>query len=127
MIVDDELLVLDTCVSILKDLGYQVTSCLTGAELLELFRSKPNEYDLVITDLTMPDMTGLELSEKIKKIRNNIPIILSTGFGKTISTDKAYQKGISEVIFKPFSIKQISNVIHIVLHGDKAKTGNREE
>jgi len=79
LFVDDEESIANMVFKMLKRLGYQVEKQLNPAEALELFKAKPDSFDLVITDMTMPQMTGVNLAEKLKEIRSDIPVIICTG------------------------------------------------
>ena len=85
----------------LKRLGYSVTTRTSSIKALELFRMKPMEFNLVITDQTMPQMTGTDLAKEILNIRLNIPIILCTGFSHTINSENMGIQGIREFVIKP--------------------------
>jgi len=82
---------------------------------LKLFRAQPNEFDLVITDQTMPTMTGSELSRKLMQIKRDIPIILCTGFSEAVDEDKTKAEGIREFVMKPFTTKEMAETIRRVL------------
>jgi YesN/AraC family two-component response regulator len=82
---------------------------------LQLFSEHPGRFDLVITDMTMPDMTGEKLAGELGKIRSDIPIILCTGFSELISKEKAESLGIKGFLMKPVVIKDLSNMIRNVL------------
>ena len=84
-------------------------------EALELFRSKPDEFDLVITDMTMPNMTGDRLAAAIIHIRPKLPIILCTGYSKNISADSAAKIGIKAFIYKPIVKVELATVVRKVL------------
>jgi CheY-like chemotaxis protein len=90
-------------------------------EALEAFRAKPNEYDLVITDMTMPNMTGLELAASLKEIRQDIPIIICTGFSEMIDQDKAKSMGIQGYVMKPITIEKIARTVRQVVDVGKEK------
>ncbi len=106
---------------ILERLGYQVTSRTSSVEALEAFRAKPDEFDLVITDLTMPNMTGVELAPKLLEIKPDIPIIICTGFSEIVDEDKAKAVGIREYVMKPIAKDQIARTIRKVLDEEKEK------
>jgi CheY-like chemotaxis protein len=93
LVVDDEKPMVDSLVSMLTHLGYQVTSRTSSIEALEAFRAQPDEFDLVITDQTMPNIRGDELAEKLIGMRSDIPIILCTGFSESISQEQAKALG----------------------------------
>jgi CheY-like chemotaxis protein len=82
---------------------------------LEAFRARPNDFDLVITDMTMPNMRGDDLARELLKIRPDIPIILCTGFSEMISEEKAKILGIRRFIMKPIFKKDMAKVIREVL------------
>ena len=100
---------------ILERLGYQVTSRTSSVEALAAFKAKPNEYDLVITDMTMPNMTGVELAPRLREIKSDIPIIICTGFSDMVDEDKAKAIGIREYVMKPIVIEEIARTIRKVL------------
>ena len=115
LFVDDEEYIVLMTQQILERLGYQVTSRTSSVEALAAFKAKPNEYDLVITDMTMPNMTGVELVPRLKEIRSDIPIIICTGFSEMIDEDKAKAVGIREYVMKPIVIEEIAKTIRKVL------------
>ncbi|MBN1625589.1 MAG: PAS domain S-box protein [Deltaproteobacteria bacterium] len=115
LFVDDEPVLSEVGVQIFERLGYQVTPRISSVEALELFRSQPERFDLVITDMTMPIMTGEALAAEIMKVRPDIPVILCTGFSHHINKQKAAQLGIRAFIMKPFVIRDIAAAIREVL------------
>jgi two-component system, cell cycle sensor histidine kinase and response regulator CckA len=117
LIVDDEKIMVDTLQSLLNRLGYKTASRTSSLETLELFRKKPGHFDLVITDMTMPNMTGDELAEKILEIRPDIPIIICTGFSERIDGETAKQNGIKALVMKPIVVRDIAHTIRKVLDG----------
>jgi CheY-like chemotaxis protein len=84
-------------------------------EALEAFRTRPQDYDLVITDLTMPNMTGDRLAREILAIRADMPIILCTGFSQVISPDQAKAMGIREMVMKPLTVRNLAETVRRVL------------
>jgi CheY-like chemotaxis protein len=96
-------------------LGYTVTARTSSIEALELFRAKPDDFDLVITDMTMPNITGDKLAAKILEIRADIPVILCTGYNKGISDQAAAQIGIKAFIYKPVTKADLAKTIRKVL------------
>lgn len=114
LLVDDEKDVVDVMESILERLGYKLTSRTSSIEALEAFRNKPDEFDLVITDMTMPNMTGKDLAKEMINIRPDIPIILCTGFSEQIDGEKAREIGISAFIMKPIVMRKIAQTIREV-------------
>ncbi len=101
LLVDDERPVLSSVSKMLKRLGYSVTAAADGVEALALFSHNPDVFDLVLTDLTMPRMNGVDLAAKVRKVRSDIPILLCTGFNDVITEQDARSKGITGLIFKP--------------------------
>ena len=115
LMVDDEQLVVEVNREILSALGYQVTSETSSAKALELFRTHKNDFDLVITDLTMPELTGVELTKELLKLRPEIPVILCTGFSELIDAEEAHDLGIREFIYKPVGIEDMAVIVRRVL------------
>jgi DNA-binding NtrC family response regulator len=81
---------------------------------LNAVRLQPDAYDLVITDLTMPTMTGLELAQEILRIRSDLPIILTSGYTATLSAERLHGMGITEVLMKPHSFDSLGATVHRV-------------
>ncbi len=115
MVVDDEediRLILDT---FLTDLGYTVSVFENGETAFKAFKNCPDHFDLVITDMTMPKMTGAELAQNILALKNNIPVILCTGYSETIVEAKAIEMGIRQYIQKPVDNNELALVIRAIL------------
>ncbi len=108
LIVDDEAPVLDTVQQMLESLGYHVTPRSDSLTALETFRERPQEFDLVITDMTMPNMTGASLARNLMDIRPGLPIILCTGFSEIINEDKAKALGVKEYLQKPVAKREMA-------------------
>lgn len=105
----------------LTRLGYEVVACTSSLEALDIFRTTPQCFDLVITDLTMPQMTGEALSCELRHIRPDIPIILCTGFSYTMTADIASALGIDAFLMKPLTTRDLAAAIRRVLasrHGE---------
>jgi len=115
LFVDDELVLVEIGKQMLERLGYEVTTRTSSIEALELFRAKPDQFDLVITDMTMPHMTGDKLAQEIMKVRPDIPIILCTGFSERISEEKAKGMGIKAFVMKPLVMRDLANTVRKVL------------
>jgi PAS domain S-box-containing protein len=111
LIVDDENQVLEFEADALKSLGYEVHTFSNSKEALEAFKRKPDNYDLVITDMTMPYLTGSQLARKIVGVRPDIPIILCTGFSEMINEQKAKALGIRGYITKPIILSQFADMV----------------
>ena len=114
LLIDDEQSVVEMETAIFERLGYDVTSETDSSSALEIFRSKPGEFDLIITDFTMPNLTGIDLSKEIRRIRPDIPIILCTGFSEKVTEKGAMDLGV-ELAMKPFGMKQIAELVRKVL------------
>ena len=115
LFVDDEKTLGEMAKDMLGGLGYKVTVFDDSLQALEKFQENPEIFDLVITDQTMPDMTGIELSRKILKIRKDIPIILCTGYSKQVDEEKALELGIKKFLLKPFDKRTLSRAIRSTL------------
>jgi DNA-binding NtrC family response regulator len=115
LFVDDEESLVQLGKEMLIRLGYEVVGRVSSLEAREIFRSQPDRFDLVITDMTMPNMTGVELATELMRIRPNMPIILCTGFSEAISAEKAKSFGIRQFIMKPLIKHQIAAAIRRTL------------
>ena len=119
LFVDDEKPIIDIAEKILEMLGYVVDVRSSSLEALELFKMMPDKFDLVITDTTMPQMTGDMLAQELMKIRPDIPVILCTGFSEKITRKKAEIMGIKAFLLKPLLKEDMARTIRKVL--DEAK------
>ncbi|MDY6790640.1 MAG: PAS domain S-box protein [Thermodesulfobacteriota bacterium] len=117
LLVDDQDIIVDMERKMLERLGYQVTVRTSSIEALEAFRANPDKFDLVITDMTMPNMTGDKLAGEMIKIRSDMPVVLCTGFSEMMSKEEAAAMGIKGFLMKPVVIKDLSGVIRKVLDG----------
>jgi len=115
LLVDDEESILTMERLMLKRLGYQVTSRTSPIEALKAFRTNPNKFDLVITDLAMPNMSGDKLSMELLRIKSDTRIILCTGFSEKITPDVAKAMGVAEILLKPIVKKKLAAKIREVL------------
>jgi signal transduction histidine kinase/ActR/RegA family two-component response regulator len=115
LLVDDEEAIIDLGQRMLEHLGYKVTTRSSGASAFKLFLQNPWRFDLVITDMTMPKMTGEELATKLLLIRRDIPIILCTGYSANISKERARSIGIGEFVMKPIVIGKLARTVRRVL------------
>jgi PAS domain S-box-containing protein len=115
LFVDDEKMLVDVGEQILRRLGYDVVSRTSPLEALELFKARPKDFDLVITDQTMPGLTGDALASELMKLNPEIPIILCTGYSQMIDQRRAKEKGIRALVMKPILISEIAGTIRAVL------------
>ncbi len=120
LVVEDETLVADVARSFLTGLGYRATVCLSPEEALEKMRAAPFPYALVLTDLSMPRMTGLDLIRRIHEKNARIPCVLCTGLVVSASTEReATQLGVSDVVTKPYSRNDLGRALDRALHAKK--------
>ena len=117
LFVDDEEQLVRMGQRMLERLGYSVTARTSSVEALEAFRAQPEKFDLVITDQTMPNMTGVELARELMRIRPDIPVILITGFSEAVTLEKAGRMDIREYIMKPVLLRDLGKAIRRVLDG----------
>ncbi|MGO9147881.1 MAG: PAS domain S-box protein [Desulfomonilia bacterium] len=117
LFVDDEQILGKAVKEGLRYLGYRVVTRTSSIEALDLFRKHPNQFDLVITDIIMPVMSGDRLTQEMLKIRHNIPVILCTGYSEQMTEEKAKELGAQELIMKPMEIRDLANTIRRVLDG----------
>ncbi|ACL03741.1 PAS/PAC sensor hybrid histidine kinase [Desulfatibacillum aliphaticivorans] len=115
MLVEDEEAILDMTHRMLKKLGYKVTPFQSSQEALEAFKDAPRAHDLLLTDMTMPHMTGFELAVKIREIRSDMPILLCTGFSDQISDERIRDFGPTEFLIKPISMHVMASSLRKVL------------
>ncbi len=115
LLVDDEVMLADLGTAMLERLGYTVTMRTSSLEALALFQGEFEQFDAVITDQTMPDMTGIDLARQMLKIRPDIPIILCTGYSNLITEEQARAYGVKGFIMKPMTKRGISTLLRNVL------------
>jgi PAS domain S-box-containing protein len=115
LIVDDEAEIVATLQQMLENLGYRVTALTGGPEALDTFRARPEDFDLVITDQTMPHLTGEELAREMLRLRPDLPIILCTGFSEPVFSENSGDIGIREFIIKPISTRVMAETIRRAL------------
>jgi CheY-like chemotaxis protein len=102
----------------MRGLGYEVMVCTSSVEALEAFRVDPFRFDVVVTDQTMPNMTGEALARQLLEFRPEVPIILCTGFSHSMTPEKAKAMGIRAFLLKPLLIKDLARTLREVLHPD---------
>ena len=118
LFVDDEKAMVDAIRPMIERLGYKLTARTSSIEALDAFRANPGGFDLVITDFTMPNMTGMELAKALFKLRSDIPVILCTGYSEHINENKAKAIGVRAFLMKPVALSEIANTIRKVLDDD---------
>jgi PAS domain S-box-containing protein len=122
LLVDDEEPIVRLEQQMLERLGYRVTSRLSSKETLEAFRANPDAFDLVMTDMTMPNMTGDQLAQALLSIRPNLPVIICTGFSERINQEKVAALGIKGLLMKPIVRSELARMIRKVLDETKDST-----
>jgi signal transduction histidine kinase/ActR/RegA family two-component response regulator len=115
LLIDDEEQIISMEQKMLENLGYQVTARTDSIEALDEFAKQPQDFDLVITDMTMPHMSGDELAQKLLDIKPDIPVILCTGFNEDITEEKALSMGIQKFVMKPVIKNDLATSIRTVL------------
>ena len=103
----------------LSHLGYEVDTRTSPIEALEAFRANPKKFDLVITDMTMPNMTGLTLAKKVNEISPGIPVILCTGFSDQANEHRAHALGIRAFLLKPILMRDLAEAVRKALDGPR--------
>jgi len=121
LFVDDEVILAELGREILNELGYTVTTISGSSEALELFSVHPQAYDLVITDMNMPGLSGLDLAKEMLSVRKETPIILYTGFCKDSLRKKAEAIGIRQVVMKPYDVSNLAQAIRLTLGKGKGR------
>ena len=111
LLVDDEEQVVQVTGEILQNLGYTVVGKTSPQKAVDMFSLDVQQFDMLITDLTMSELTGLELSRKVKALRPDIPIILITGYSDQVSKDAAIAAGIAEYCMKPISMRELATIV----------------
>lgn len=115
LLIDDEEIILSSLQRVLKMSGYRVVAVKDSEEALRFFEREPYEYDLIITDLTMPKMTGIELTRKALETRPDIPVVLCTGFNDAINEQEAKSLGIHELLLKPTDSRELKKIVRRAL------------
>ena len=118
LLVDDEEMIVNVTSQILERLGYAVVARTNSLDAMEEFQEKPDEFDLVITDQVMPNMTGTELARGIVSIRKDMPIILCSGFPEQVCHEELASIGIKHFIMKPVSRQELTSVVHEILESE---------
>ncbi len=115
LFIDDEEMLVEMGQDLLEGLGYQVTATTGSLDALALFRADPSRFDLVITDQTMPNLTGVELAKAVIALKPDMPVILCTGFSHLVDADTAKASGIRAFAMKPLTKSEIARAVRSVL------------
>jgi len=126
LFIDDEPELVALGREMLEHLGYQVVTKSNGIDALKEFREKPNHFDVVVTDMTMPKMTGERLALELISIRPEIPIILCTGFSEQITEQKAKAIGIKAFLMKTLTLNRLAKTVRVVMDSQDQTTNKTE-
>jgi DNA-binding NtrC family response regulator len=121
LFVDDEKILVELNKEILERHGYQVTTRSSSIEALELVKSRPHDFDLVVTDMTMPKMTGKELAGEINRLRHDLPVILCSGFSTMVTEKESKAMGIHAFVKKPIIRAEMLTAVRNVLNSMNPK------
>ncbi len=127
LFIDDEESLVFASKQSLEDLGYEVVTENNPVNALNVFQKDPEAFDLIITDISMPEMTGLRLCEEIMKIRSKIPIILCSGYREHISEQKAKALGVKTFLLKPYLVNEMATKIRMVLNEEHEKDSSPKQ
>ncbi len=115
LFIDDEEMLVNMIREMLKKLGYKIVTQTSSLAALKLFQAQPEKFDLVITDQTMPHMTGMQLAQELRQLRPDIPVILCTGYSEKVSAENVKAAGINELLMKPIIMRNLAETIRKVL------------
>jgi len=115
LLVDDEVALIETTQEVLEDLGYRVTAISDSLEALRQFREDPQNFDVVITDQAMPNLTGLEMAEQMMELRPGLPVIIATGYSETVTPETAEQRGLRGFVSKPYRAQDLVHALKSAL------------
>jgi PAS domain S-box-containing protein len=127
LFVDDEPALCLVAQKLLQNWGYRVTTQCQATDALTRFRAQPYGFDLVITDLSMPGMSGVDFAAELIKIRPELPVLLASGFVSSLTSESAAARGIREIMLKPVSPAELSRTVDRILHSQPAPTPTRVE
>jgi len=116
LFVDDEEHIAELGRRILERLGYQVTAETSSVRARERFETHPDSFDVIVTDQTMPRLTGLELAHEARRIRPEVPVVLTTGFSESVTTERLIQEGIAALVMKPYGGADLARAVRDALH-----------
>ncbi len=108
--------------AMLERMGYRVTALTDGSEALEVFTRDPDGFNLVLTDQTMPEMTGIALAKEVLAVKNDVSVMLYTGYGESSLPEKAKEAGIRELMMKPATREEMGEAVRRVLEQGKDMT-----
>jgi len=114
LFVDDEPMLVEMVKDMLTPLGYTITGVSSSLDALQSIKTQSNNYDIVITDQTMPDMTGIELAKEVLKFKRDLPVILCTGFSSELNPERATALGVQQILMKPFRVDDLGKAIRSI-------------
>ncbi len=123
LLVDDEAPIVQVCTEQLSRLGYEVSPFTSAVAALSSFRAEPHAYDLILSDYQMPEMSGLDLTSSVLRVRPEIPVFLVTGYGEGLTEESGRRLGARDVLFKPLSLKQLGDAIRNALDSSPLRNG----
>ena len=115
MVIDDEKTIAQMMSSMLTSIGYSVSVYTSSEDAFETFAADPAQFDLIITDQTMPGLTGSDVARKVLEIRPEMPIVLCTGYSAMVKKETIEEIGVKEFIMKPFGAEKLFRVIRKAL------------
>lgn len=121
LFVDDEATLVELATAMLTSFGYQVTGCISSIHALDLFTSDPDNYDIIVTDQVMPELTGDLMSEKMIQVRPDILIIICSGYSASLTPEKMKKTGVASFITKPFDTNSLARIVRSTLDGKTKK------
>jgi CheY-like chemotaxis protein len=124
--VDDEEALVRLTTRTLGRLGYQVTGYTDPAQALQAFRSRPQDFDVVVTDLSMPGMSGFDLARELLATRPDLPVVMTSGYLRPEDQRTAAQIGIGELVLKPTSVEGLGQVLERLFRSHLAKSGTHQ-
>jgi CheY-like chemotaxis protein len=113
--VDDDEAIIYVTTRVLERLGYRVSGFLNAVQALEAFRARPDDFDAIVTDLSMPSMSGPELAFEMRQIRPGIPLVLTSGCIRPEDAEIARNLGLSELIPKPSTVEEMGEILNRLL------------
>ncbi len=124
--VDNEAPLVFLMTRMLERLGYRVTGCTDAEKALKLFGSTPQDFDVVVSDLSMPRISGIDLARNILKVRPDIPILIASGYIRPADNQELRNAGLPDLILKPDTVEQLGEILHNLFEGQKGQEGNQE-
>lgn len=115
LFVDDEARITQMAAQVLRQQGFEVTALTSPRQALAAFLANPQEFDAVVLDHTMPELSGLDLAQRISSVRGELPVLLLSGFAESISSDALRRAGIMRCLSKPLPLSQLGELIENLL------------